>query len=133
MKALFSPAISLMDQLSYRKKFALLGIVSLMAISILIYSLFLGLNQVVKKSQRQLQGLELITPLSKIIQNLQLHRGQSASLIGGVSHTEHLPSEIEPRISSHINTIENIFAQNSPVVSPHCCWAFLHCETQLSA
>ncbi len=107
MKALFSPAISLMNKLNYRKKFALLGIVSLMAISVLIYSLFLGLNQVVQKSQRQLQGLKLITPISKAIQGLQLHRGQSASFLGGTRSIVNTPTEIATETSNHITTIEN--------------------------
>ena len=83
MKRLFAPAISLMNQFSYRKKFALLGLISLMAISVLIYSLFLVLNQVVENSKHQLQGLERIAPISKMIQQVQKHRGLSAGYLGG--------------------------------------------------
>ncbi len=83
MKTLFTPAISLMNQFNYRRKFAFLGVISLIAISILIYSLFLGLNQVVTNSKQQLQGLRLLTPLSKTIQTIQQHRGLSAGFLGG--------------------------------------------------
>ena len=83
MKRLIAPAITLMNQLNYRKKFALLGFMSLMAIGVLIYSLFLGLNQVVENSQRQLQGLKLITPISTVIQHIQQHRGLSAGFLAG--------------------------------------------------
>ena len=83
MKSLFSPAISLMNQFNYRRKFAFLGVISLIAIGILIYSLFLGLNEVVNNSQQQLQGLKLLTPLSKTVQTIQQHRGLSAGLLAG--------------------------------------------------
>lgn len=83
MKRLFAPAISLMNQFNYRKKFALLGLISIMAISVLIYSLFLVLNQVVENSKHQLKGLELIAPISKTIQHVQKHQGLFAGLLGG--------------------------------------------------
>lgn len=112
MKALFLPAISLMNKLNYRKKFALLGIVSLMAISVLIYSLFLGLDQVVQKSKRQLQGLQLVTPLSQVIQDLQLHRGESAIFLGSTRNTINTALMIANKASHQLSNIENTFSDN---------------------
>ncbi|MFK5950450.1 MAG: response regulator [Methylococcales bacterium] len=96
-----------MNQFNYRRKFAFLGIISLIAIGILIYSLFLGLNQVVTNSQQQLQGLRLLTPLSKIIQNVQQHRGLSAGFLGGNKSMSSRREKIERKVSSNLNDMES--------------------------
>jgi len=106
MKRLFTPAISLMNQFNYRKKFALLGLISLMALSVLIYSLFLVLNQVVENSKHQLQGLELISPISKMIQQVQKHRGLSAGYLGGNEGMLNKRARRESNIYSKIKNLE---------------------------
>jgi len=107
MKSLFTPAISLMNQFRYKQKFAFLGIISLIAIGILIYSLFLGLNQVVTNSQQQLQGLRLITPLSKTIQSIQQHRGLSAGFLGGNQAMSSLRAKKELEVFSNLDNSES--------------------------
>ncbi len=107
MKSLFSPAISLMNQFRYKQKFAFLGVISLIAIGILIYSLFLGLNQVVTNSQQQLQGLRLITPLSKTIQSIQQHRGLSAGFLGGNQAMSSLRAKKELEVFSNLDNSES--------------------------
>ncbi|MCR4299120.1 MAG: diguanylate cyclase, partial [Gallionella sp.] len=83
MKFLFYPAIALMNRLGYTKKFALLGLLFLIAIGILTYSLFVSLDAVIRTSQRQLDSIALIRPISRTVQVIQLHRGLSAALLGG--------------------------------------------------
>ncbi|MFI3157212.1 MAG: EAL domain-containing protein [Methylococcaceae bacterium] len=83
MNKLFSPAITLMNRLDYTKKFMVLGLVYLVAISVVAYSLYVNLSQVVQVSQRQLEGLELIKPISKSVQLMQQHRGLSTGVLGG--------------------------------------------------
>ena len=95
-----------MNQLNYRKKFALLGSISFMAIGVLIVSLFLGLNQVVENSRRQLQGLDLIKPISKMIQHIQLHRGMSAGLLSGNSGIFNKRANREAKVFKSIKKIE---------------------------
>jgi len=106
MKTVFTPAIYLMNQFNYRRKFAFLGAISLIAIGILIYSLFLGLNQVVKNSQQQLQGLRLLTPLSKAIQTVQQHRGLSAGLLGGNENMQSMRKDKEVDVFQNFHNIE---------------------------
>ena len=106
MKRLFAPAVSLMNQFNYRKKFTLLGLISVMAISVLIYSLFLVLNQVVEKSQHQLQGLEFIAPISEMIQQVQKHRGLSAGFLGGNDRMLNIRARRESDIYSKIKKFD---------------------------
>lgn len=106
MKTLFTPAIYLMNQFNYRRKFAFLGVISLVAISILIYSLFLSLNQVVTNSEQQLQGLDLLIPLSKSIQAIQQHRGLSAGFLGGNKAMLAMRTEKENKVYHNLKQTE---------------------------
>jgi Nitrate and nitrite sensing. len=83
MNKLFSPAIALMNRLDYTRKFMVLGLIYLVAITVVVYSLYASLNQVARTSQRQLEGLELIKPISSGVQFMQQHRGLSTGVLGG--------------------------------------------------
>ena len=83
MQAFFSPAVALMNRLDITRKFVLLGLMSLAAIAVVVYSLFVSLDRVIISSQRELDGLELIKPFPQAVQILQQHRGLSAGIFGG--------------------------------------------------
>lgn len=83
MKRILSPAILLMNRLSYGKKFAILWLLTFIAIAVVVYSLFVSLNRVIHPSQRQLDGLVLIKAISRTVQLVQQHRGFSSALLGG--------------------------------------------------
>ena len=83
LRALFAPAIVLLNRFSYTKKFTLLWLVSLLAVAVVVYSLLVNLDRVIQPSQLQLEGIALIKPISRTVQAIQLHRGISAALLGG--------------------------------------------------
>lgn len=83
MQAFFSPAVAMMNRLNVTGKFVLLGLMSLIAIAVVVYSLFVSLDQVISLSQRELKGIELIKPFPRTVQILQQHRGLSAGLLCG--------------------------------------------------
>src|SRR3990167_127076 len=83
IQPIFFPAITLLNRINYTRKFTLLWLMSLVAIAVVTYSLFASLDRVIQPSQRELQGLVLIEPVSRIVQRIQLHRGISAALLGG--------------------------------------------------
>ncbi|MHB0926233.1 MAG: bifunctional diguanylate cyclase/phosphodiesterase [Gallionellaceae bacterium] len=83
MQAFFSPAVALMTRLDVTRKFVLLGLMSLVAIAVVVYSLFVSLDRVIISSQRELKGLELIKSFPRTVQVLQQHRGLSAGIFGG--------------------------------------------------
>ncbi|MDQ1315260.1 MAG: hypothetical protein QG662_1369 [Pseudomonadota bacterium] len=85
MQKIFSPAIFMLNRLNYTKKFTLLWAVSLIAIAVVVYSLFVNLNRIIQPSQLRLEGLTLIEPITRTTQALQLHRGLSVALLGGNS------------------------------------------------
>mgnify|MGYP002377627530 CR=1 FL=1 len=83
MRPLFAPAIALLNRLAYPKKFALMGALTLIAIAVLIGSLYQSLHRVIEHSQRELVGLEVAKPVIRLIQHLQVHRGLSSGLLNG--------------------------------------------------
>jgi diguanylate cyclase (GGDEF)-like protein/PAS domain S-box-containing protein len=83
LRLIFSPAAALLSHMSYTRKFTLLWLMSLLAVAIAVYSLFISLDRVIQPSQRELEGLLLIEPISRTIQITQLHRGISVTLLSG--------------------------------------------------
>ncbi|HEU0219903.1 MAG TPA: PAS domain S-box protein, partial [Gallionella sp.] len=83
LQAFFSPAVAMMGRLNVAGKFMLLGLMSLAAMAVVMYSLFVSLERDIGFSQRELQGLELIKPFPHAVRMLQRHRGLSAGLLGG--------------------------------------------------
>jgi diguanylate cyclase (GGDEF)-like protein/PAS domain S-box-containing protein len=83
IQAFFSPAVALMSRLDITRKFLLLGLISLVAITVVTYSLFVSLEQTINTLQRELKGIEIIKPFAPALQVIQQHRGLSAGLLGG--------------------------------------------------
>lgn len=80
---IFSPAIALMNRLDVIRKFILLGFMSLIAIVMLVHTLVTSHEQVIRTSQRELEGITLIKSFSKTIQIIQQYGGLSAMELGG--------------------------------------------------
>jgi len=80
---IFSPAIALLNRMSYTRKFTLLWLMSLVAVVVVVYGLLASLDRIIQPSQRELQGLVLVEPVSRAVQAVQLHRGVSAAMFAG--------------------------------------------------
>jgi len=85
MNLLFTPAIKLMNALTFSWKFIVLGVLSL--ISLLVVSIFLTLHllETIDVANQELEGLKQVSHTSKLIHSIQQHRGLSAAKIVGVS------------------------------------------------
>jgi len=83
MRIIFSPAIAVLNRMGYTKKFSLLWMVSLIAVAVVAYGLFVSLERVIQPSQRELEGIALIKPISRTVQLIQQHRVFSSELLGG--------------------------------------------------
>ncbi|TXT20676.1 MAG: diguanylate cyclase/phosphodiesterase [Gallionellaceae bacterium] len=81
MRYLFYPAIALMQRVGYTRKFILMGAVTSIAFLLIATSLFIHLNSEISRSQRELEGIVLATPISRTIQLLQQHRGLSTAVL----------------------------------------------------
>jgi len=82
---LFSPAEALLSRLTFSKKFTLLGSITLIAVSIALFSLYTHMSETISSSKKELEGLALIQPLTKTIQSIQQHRGLSSAVLSGIN------------------------------------------------
>lgn len=106
MRPIFFPTIALLNRIGYTKKFTLLWLMSLVAIAVVVYSLFASLDQVIRLSQRELQGLAQIEPVSRTIQLIQQHRGISAAVFGGSNAMRGRRSAKELEVSDALRAME---------------------------
>ena len=83
MRFLFLPAIALMNRLRYVARFMLLGIVGFIAIGILLSQLTYKLYESISATRSEMQGIQTVKPLHKLIEVSQQHRGLSSGVING--------------------------------------------------
>lgn len=83
MKTLFAPAIALLKRATYTQKFAIMGALALVASAVLVLNLYQSLHRLIDSSQRELAGIEVIKPIARTVQHLQIHRGLSSAMLNG--------------------------------------------------
>ena len=83
MSTLFAPAGALMSRLRYPKKFALLGLVALIALAVLQATLYRQLSKVIEPSRAELRGVVALKPMNRLVAAMQQHRGLSSGVLNG--------------------------------------------------
>lgn len=116
---LLNPAITLMNRMTFSKKFLLLGLMTLTAVLITIFSLYSSLNQTISSSQKELEGLKVIHPIIKALQLVQQHRGLSSGMLSGVKGLEVALAEKSLDVAGAFSGLETHFPAN---VKQHESW-----------
>lgn len=83
MRALFAPAVSLMNRLRYPVKFMLLGAAISIIVLLLLFSVFKTLSHDIDVAEHELIGVSILKPLNRSAQLIQQHRGLSAGVLAG--------------------------------------------------
>lgn len=83
MRALFSPAIGLMNRLRYPAKFMVLGAAIGVVMLALLFTIFVNLSRDIDTAQAELDGLQMLKPMNKMVQFMQQHRGLSSGVLNG--------------------------------------------------
>lgn len=105
MKTLFLPALAVMNRLSFSKKFAVIGILSLLAVLAVFFNLYQNLNRSLTNSQRELAGLGQIARVTRVFQLVQQHRGLSAGLAGGAEALRARRDAVEAQAAAAIGEL----------------------------
>lgn len=79
----FKPAVWWMNRLTYSEKFLWLGAILLVAFGVLVHSLQGHLEEEAKNIQAERVGITYSRLATLAIQQIQQHRGRSASVLGG--------------------------------------------------
>jgi PAS domain-containing protein len=83
MKKLFLPAVALMNKLNYAQKFTVLGLIYIVPVTLIMFTLYSHINTVILTSQRQAQGITLINSITHTMQLMQEHRGLELAMLSG--------------------------------------------------
>ena len=107
MKQLFNPAINLMNNLTYFRKFIVLGGLSLLALLIVSISFIGHLSGAISTANQQLSGLNEAQKVSRLIQSLQQHRGISAAVIAGINDSANKQISVNKKVDDNFLTVSN--------------------------
>ncbi|PKI16174.1 bifunctional diguanylate cyclase/phosphodiesterase [Colwellia sp. 12G3] len=105
MKKLFNPAINVMNNLSYPRKFMLLGGLSLLALLIVSISLIRYLSGSINTANLQLEGIHQAQKTSQLIHSLQQHRGISTAVFSGVNESPNHLLSINKKVVDTLNVL----------------------------
>jgi methyl-accepting chemotaxis protein len=83
MRALFAPAVAVMNRMSYVWKFLLVGVLGMLAVAVLLGTYLYHAYQEIATTRAALAGLTRVAALHKVIQVSQQHRGLSSGVLNG--------------------------------------------------
>lgn len=119
MKKLLFPAVLLLNKLNYPRKFFIVAVVILSAFLTVSYSLIIQLNKTISTAELQLNGLSKVRIISKVIQEMQEHRGHDSAIkarkkYDHISRQNHLAQQAQNRrhIKQLFLSIENEYPES---------------------
>jgi hypothetical protein len=72
--ALFAPAVTVMNCLTYPRKFALIGLLFALPLGLVMYLLISEINSQIAFSQKELEGIKYLRPLRQLNEHVQQSR-----------------------------------------------------------
>jgi len=118
VQSLFNPAIFLLNRFGYTRKFAIMGALALVAIVVLLASLYHSLHRVIDHSQRELAGIEAIKPFLNSVRQIQIHRGLSYGVLNGNNEMKEKRAAKEKEVAAALQAIES----KQPELHDHPAW-----------
>jgi methyl-accepting chemotaxis protein len=106
MWSLFAPAVALMKRLKYPYKFALIGLVSALAVGFLLFSMIANLHGAIRQGQRELDGVRVVKPLLNMVHALQQHRMLTASVAAGNAEFQDKVPAQQTKIAAAVTQVD---------------------------
>lgn len=105
MKLGLSASIRMMDRLRIPQKFLVLALVYIVAVATIGFGLYRHLDQVITTSQKEIEGIAIVVPITKLGQLLQMHRGLSGGMLGGEPSMRDRIEKLDTEITSTLTSI----------------------------
>ena len=128
MRMLFAPAVSVMQRLRYPLKFALIGLVAFVTVAYLITVLSLSLSKSIRQSQIELEGIETIKPVLRLVQLVQQHRDMASGVLAGNAGMRDSVKKKTAEIEEAIRQTEALLAGRKVVARQQEAWKILKNE-----
>lgn len=111
MKTLFSPAIMLMNRLTYSKKFLLLGVCFLIPLTLTLVLLITEMDMQIRFAEKERLGITYNQALRLVIDNMQQHRGMSSALLSGDESFKSKILEKQSQLADNMKAIDALDKQ----------------------
>lgn len=111
-EGIFAPAVKLMSRLWYWQKFAVLTVLFTIPVGFALFSFTTQINKSIAFAEKEIIGVQYISPVSMLLQDLQQHRGMASLYLRGDESFLPLLLEKEKKIQEDFDLI-NIKDQES--------------------
>ncbi len=111
MQALFAPAIALMNRLRYTSKFFVLGLAISIVLTVLLVTVVSNLYRDIKTAQHELDGVQVLKPLNRMVQFMQQHRGLSSGVLNGNEAMKEKRAAKEKEVADAVTATEAALPQ----------------------
>jgi methyl-accepting chemotaxis protein len=105
-RVMLTPAVALMNRLSYARKFSLIGLLLLLPLAVVSYLQISLATERVDFNQKESYGVSYITPVREILRQVQLHRLYYAAVLSGQSRFEDRLAQTRARIDQVVVEVD---------------------------
>jgi methyl-accepting chemotaxis protein len=110
MNAIFSPAVSMLNRMRYPAKFTLLGLIAFLVVGFLLAQLTVSLRADIVFTEKELNSMDGVPRVLKLIELVQQHRGLSSGVLNG-------NEELRPRLQKKTEEVVAAFAAAESVLA----------------
>ena len=128
---IFSPFIFVMNRLTYLKKFILIGLLFLIAITVLTTQLFASIQTSINTSRQERSGVALLLPLKELMIDLQRHRAAASAVKLGDKDAKKLIVDIEAQVAERISAMNAANKQYAAKLDTASSWEGLETEWEM--
>jgi hypothetical protein len=111
MRKLLTPAIALMNRLSYPRKFTLISLLLAVPLALALWFLILSINTGVQVAQFELNGTAYLRPLRKLLEHALLNKQLSNDYLSGESSLRAALLDNQARIDEQLRAITAVDRQ----------------------
>ncbi len=133
MRLLFAPAVSLMQRLRYPAKFALIGLAAFVTVAYLVTVLSISLGKSIGQSRAELEGVETIKPVLRLVQLVQQHRDMVSGVLAGNADMRDSVKKKTVEIDEAIRRTDSILSGKKVVARQQEAWKILKIEWETLA
>ncbi|WP_442598849.1 methyl-accepting chemotaxis protein [Neobacillus sp. D3-1R] len=119
MKVVFGPAVKLLNQLSFFKKFMVLFLIILLTVSVLSMNMVIKTQNEISFAEKERTGVKVLQEIFPLIKLAQQHRGLTVNVLSGDREAESKLNEVKLKIQDQLIVLEKHVKQeeNIPKVS----------------
>jgi signal transduction histidine kinase len=124
------PAIRLMNRLRYPQKFALIGLLVAIPLGWILAEYVIGANQDIDFAIREQHGVDYLTPVAKLLQDVQKHMALTDAVLQGNTEFEAAANSIRDEIEQDIAAVGIVNDRYGSELSLNEAWQAVRSEWQ---